>query len=85
MVWAIVFATAPADVTLATSASNTQVFSVPAGVTKLSVPISAGDGMRGTLTRNGQKVVDVQPSTFSFSGSPATYNYNAFVAYNAPS
>lgn len=36
--------------------------------------------MHGTIERDGQVVVDLYPDTFSFEGSPQTYNFNAFVA-----
>ena len=74
--------TAPSIVTLSTTSSDTKSFNVDTGVTKLSIPIAAGGGMHGTIVRNNQIVVDLQPSGFSFSGNPVTYNYNAFVASN---
>jgi glucan endo-1,3-alpha-glucosidase len=78
--WALVFARAPLSVTL-TSGVNVQTFTVSSGITKLKVP-SAGGSIRATLSRNGQVVVDVAPSAsaFSYTLSPKTYNYNAFVA-----
>jgi glucan endo-1,3-alpha-glucosidase len=77
--WAVVFATSPGSVTL-TAGSNTQTFSVSSGVNKLQLASSAG-GIRGTLSRNGAVVVDVNPgSAFSYTLSPNTYNFNAFVA-----
>jgi len=79
-IWAVAMTTAPATVTLSTGA-QTQTFDVPAGVSKLSLPIAAGGSMHGSIVRSGQTVVDLQPQGFSFNGSPATYNYNAFVAY----
>ncbi|TFK24974.1 glycoside hydrolase [Coprinopsis marcescibilis] len=78
-VWAVVFATAPATVILSTTPANTQTFQVPAGLSKLSIPIAPGGIMRGTIQRAGTTVVTLNPS-FSFSGSPANYNYNVFVA-----
>ena len=36
--------------------------------------------MKGTITRNGQTVVELNPTGFTFQGSPQTYNFNAFVA-----
>jgi glucan endo-1,3-alpha-glucosidase len=70
-----VLATAPATVTL-----NSQTFSVPAGLTKLSVGLKAGDKMSGVMSRNGNNVVELKPEGFIFNGSPGTYNFNAFVA-----
>ncbi|KAF8895521.1 glycoside hydrolase family 71 protein [Infundibulicybe gibba] len=79
-IWAVVMTTAPSTVTLSTSASSTQTFSVPAGLTKLSMPISAGGFMKGTIQRDGKTVVELNPTTFTFQGSPKSYNFNAFVA-----
>ncbi|KAI0031385.1 glycoside hydrolase [Vararia minispora EC-137] len=78
-VWALVFAASPAQVVLSVSNSTSQTFTVPAGVTKLSVPITPGDTMHAQLIRAGVTVVDLDPD-FTFQGSPQTYNYNAFVA-----
>ncbi|TFY74984.1 hypothetical protein EWM64_g9028 [Hericium alpestre] len=80
-VWVVAMTTAPATVTLSTSDSDTQTLQVPAGANKLSVPISAGGFMHGSIQRNGQTVVDLKPDGFTFEGSPSTYNYNAFVAF----
>jgi glucan endo-1,3-alpha-glucosidase len=66
--------TAPSTVTL-----NSQSFSVPAGLTKLSVPLSPGDAMHGTISRGGANVVDLRPECFTFDPNPHTYNFNAFV------
>ncbi|KAF9049586.1 hypothetical protein BDZ89DRAFT_1057464 [Hymenopellis radicata] len=79
-VWAVVLATAPATVTLSTSDTNSQTFDVPAGLSKLSISISAGDTMKGVIERDGDAVVELSPESFSFQGSPQTYNFNAFVA-----
>ncbi|KAK0201898.1 glycoside hydrolase family 71 protein [Desarmillaria ectypa] len=79
-VWAVVLTTAPSSVTLSTSDSSSQTFDVPAGLSKLSVPISPGDTMKGTIARDGQTVVELNADSFIFEGSPQTYNYNAFVA-----
>ncbi|KAF9046563.1 glycoside hydrolase [Panaeolus papilionaceus] len=80
-VWAVVMATAPSTVNLATSATNTKSFEVPAGVSKLAMPISAGGIMKGNIVRDGKVVLELNPTQFQFQGSPKTYNYNAFVAH----
>ncbi|PCH40092.1 glycoside hydrolase family 71 protein [Wolfiporia cocos MD-104 SS10] len=82
LLWAVVFATEPSTVTLTTAPSVSQTFAVPAGVTKLSMALTPGSGMSGTITRNGATVVDVQADGFTFNANPTTYNYNAFVAYS---
>lgn len=80
--WAVVFATSNATVTITTSSGTTQTTNVDAGVTKLSMDLAPGSGMSATLTRNGQTVVSLEPgSAFTFNANPQTYNYNAFVAY----
>ncbi|EDR13362.1 glycoside hydrolase family 71 protein [Laccaria bicolor S238N-H82] len=79
-IWAVVLTTAPSSVTLATSPTTSTTVNVPAGLTKLTMPISAGGTMKGTITRNGQTVVELNPTGFTFQGSPKTYNFNAFVA-----
>lgn len=79
-VWAVVLTTAPSSVTLSTSDSSSQTFDVPAGLSKLSVPISAGDTMKGSIVRDNQTVVELSADSFTFQGSPQTYNFNAFVA-----
>jgi glucan endo-1,3-alpha-glucosidase len=66
-------------VTLSTSPTNSNTYNVPAGVSKLSIPISAGDTMKGVIQRNGQTMVELSPPEFTFQGSPANYNFNAFV------
>lgn len=72
--------TSPSTVTLSVSSSTNQTFNVPAGLTKLSIPLTPGNIMHGTIERDGHVVVDLYPDTFSFEGSPQTYNFNAFVA-----
>jgi len=78
-VWAVVMTTAPSTVTLSTSSAMSQMFNVPAGLTKLSVPINAGGTMKGIIQRDGQTIVELNPSEFTFQGSPQVYNFNAFV------
>lgn len=80
VLWAVVFATAPATVTLYTSDSSSQTFSVEAGVNKLSTLLTPGGYMRGTVVRDGQTVLDLRPAGYTFDANPETYNYNAFTA-----
>lgn len=79
----MVFATAPSTVTLYTSDSNSQTFNVKAGVNKLSMPLTPGGYMRGTIARNGQNVVDFRPDGYTFDANPPSYNYNAFAAVSS--
>lgn len=75
----MVLATSPATVVLSTSSSQSQTFNVPAGVSKLAVPIQPGGTMSGTLTRGGQTVIDLQATDFTFEANPTTYNFNVLV------
>ncbi|KAF8158163.1 glycosyl hydrolase family 71-domain-containing protein [Crassisporium funariophilum] len=79
-VWAVVMTTSPSTVTLSTSPSTSKTFNVPAGVSKLAIPITPGGTMKGVIERNGQSIVELNPQEFTFEGSPKTYNFNAFVA-----
>jgi len=79
-IWAVVLTTAPSSVTLTTSPTMSQTFQVPAGLSKLLLPISPGGTMKGTIERDGQTVVELNPTEFTFQGSPPSYNFNAFVA-----
>ncbi|KAG9315881.1 glycoside hydrolase family 71 protein [Chiua virens] len=78
-IWAVVLATSPATVTLSTSPTQSQTFNVPAGASKLSLPISAGGFMKAVLQRNSQTIIDLEPQGFYFNPSPSSYNYNALV------
>ena len=73
-------ATEPSTVVLSVSPTSSMTFQVPAGVSKLAIPITPGDTMKGVIQRNGQTIVELNPTEFTFQGSPSTYNYNAFVA-----
>lgn len=86
LMWAVVFARAPCDVDLWTSDTNTQTFTVPAGVTKLSMPLTETGGfMRARLRRNGAIVTDFAPSNYFYQSTPQTYNFNAFTASSTTS
>ena len=79
--WAVVFATAPATVTLYTSDSNSRVFPIQAGVSKLSMPLTETGGyMRAKLSRNNVTITDFAPPTYYYQPNPLVYNYNAFTA-----
>lgn len=72
--------TAPSTVVLSTFEDNAKQFQVPAGVSKLSVPITPGGTMKGVIQRDGKTVVELAPKEFTFQGAPTSYNFNAFVA-----
>ena len=79
-VYAVVMATSPSTVTLSTGPSSSQTFNVPIGLSKLSIPISAGGTMYGKIERNGNTIVELDPD-FTFDPNPTTYNYNALAAF----
>ena len=69
------------DFTL-TSGGNSQTFAVVAGVNKFKVSNSPGP-IRGTLSRLGVEVVDVNPgNAFLYTLNPPSYNFNNFMASN---
>lgn len=76
-VWAVVLATGDSTVTL-TSGSNTQTFSIGAGLTKLKIPNAVG-GVTGSITRNGNTVASVDFGSFQWTTTPQLYNYNYIV------
>ncbi|EIW59482.1 glycoside hydrolase [Trametes versicolor FP-101664 SS1] len=78
--WAVVLATADGELTLATSDTTTQTFPVTAGVNKLSLDLTPGGFMHGTLVRNGATVIDLKPADYTFNPNPSAFNYNAFTA-----
>ncbi|GLB38313.1 putative glycosyl hydrolase family 71 [Lyophyllum shimeji] len=79
-VWVVVMTTAPSTVVLSTSPINSETFQVPAGLTKLSIPIAAGGKLKGMIARGGKTLVTLNPEKFAFQANPKTYNFNAFVA-----
>ena len=79
-IWAVVLTTAPSNVILSTSPTTSQTFQVPAGLSKLSLPIFPGGTMKGTIERDGQTIVELSPSNFTFQANPPSYNFNSFVA-----
>lgn len=79
IIWAVVFATCPGNVTLSTSPTQSQTFEVQTGATKLSLPITAGGYMSAVLERNGQTVINLQAENFTFDPNPSLYNFNALV------
>ncbi|KAI0648077.1 glycoside hydrolase [Trametes meyenii] len=78
--WAVVLASADGQLTLATSDTTSQTFDVKAGVNKLSLDLTPGGFMHGTLTRNGQTVIDLKPADYKFDPNPPAFNYNVLVA-----
>jgi len=80
--WAVVFSTKPATLTL-TSGPNSSQFAVTAGVNKFKLQNGFGT-IHATLADavTGIVSVDVNPgSAFTYTATPPTYNFNAFVAW----
>lgn len=76
--WAVVQLTAPATVTLSCGAS-TMSAAAPAGVSKYKLPLLASCTVGSAVTR-GSVTTTFNPAGFTFSTSPPSYNFNAFVA-----
>lgn len=75
----VVFATAACKMRLYSDEKNSKSFMVGAGMTRLSLPLRVGGGMRARMKRDGVVVLDCHPREFTFTGSPEVYNFNAFV------
>ena len=81
LMWAVVFNTAPSTVNLWTSDTNTQSFNLPAGVSKINMPLTETGGyMRAQMIRNGVVVTDFAPPNYYYHPDPQLYNYNVFTA-----
>ncbi len=65
--WAVVFATSPATVTLGIG-SYRQDFQVGSGITKLKIGLQPGQ-MMVQMVRSGQTVIYQSPSDFTYSYS----------------
>ena len=66
--WAVVFATSGATVTLKCgSSSNT--FVVNSGVTKLKIPLAAGQ-MTVQMVRNTQTIINYTPDGYTYVTNP---------------
>lgn len=66
--WAAVFATSPATITLKCGGSSS-TFSAPAGVTTLKIPLSPGK-MTVQMARSGQTIIDYTPSDYAYITNP---------------
>ncbi|KAG6872919.1 hypothetical protein C0995_005177 [Termitomyces sp. Mi166 len=76
--WAAAFLTAPSTVTL-TAGSSSQVFnSVPAGVTRLSIPLALGS-VSVKVERSGKTLIIGNASGYKYVSTPETYNFNVWV------
>lgn len=84
MIWVVVFAVAPAVVTISSSdgGQDATAIDVPAGVTKLSHPVDSRGSMRAKMERSGIVVAECMPERegFRFQEHPKTYNFNVYCA-----
>jgi glucan endo-1,3-alpha-glucosidase len=78
--WALAVTSQPSTVVLTTAAGTSKSFDVPAGVNKLSLALSPGAGMSGTITRGGQTVASVTADKYKFDPNPPNINFNVFIA-----
>lgn len=78
-VWAIVQATAPANVSLACGNTSASAL-VPAGLTKFKLPLVSNCSVNATIARSSQTVLSFAPAGYNFNTTPPSYNFNAFVA-----
>ncbi|TFY60257.1 hypothetical protein EVJ58_g5258 [Rhodofomes roseus] len=88
MIWIVIFAVAPAVVTIVSSEGgmDTQFVDVPAGVTKLSHPVDPRGHMAAAMERNGILVALCCPERdgFRFQERPEMYNFNVYCAMSKP-
>ncbi|KAJ7170992.1 glycoside hydrolase family 71 protein [Mycena filopes] len=77
--WAVVLLTSPATVGLQCGEGKGS-WDVPAGLSKLKLPLTGAGSVTASI-RRGEDVVNFLPPGFTFStGTPPSYNFNAFVA-----
>ncbi|KAI0335934.1 glycoside hydrolase [Cubamyces sp. BRFM 1775] len=84
--WAVVFAAAPANATLATADTVNTTFQIDStGLYLYNTSLTPDGYMRGTLERDGEVVVDIMPppEEYTFRTDPSSYNFNVFVALGA--
>jgi len=77
VMWAAVFATSQATVTLQCG-SSTSTFTVGPGVTTLQSPLAPGE-MTVKMIRNGRTIIDQTSQNYTYVLTPVLYNYNAWV------
>ncbi|PPQ79164.1 hypothetical protein CVT25_002792 [Psilocybe cyanescens] len=80
--WVVVFATAPARISVYTNenSADKKNYEIKAGVSKLSFPLRADEGMKASLIRDNKTVVVCNPMAYRFESRPGVYNFNAYVA-----
>ncbi|KAG8808620.1 hypothetical protein FRC19_005805 [Serendipita sp. 401] len=58
---------------------------IPAGLSKLKLPLQPSNTMAIRLQRSGAIVLDYRADGYVFNPSPQVYNFNAWVGYKAGS
>lgn len=74
--WAAVFATSQATVTLRCGSSSS-TFQVNAGVNKLKIPLSPGK-MSVKMIRNGRTIIEDTPQNYKYIDNPVSCAYFYF-------
>lgn len=81
--YAMVFAKDAGTLTL-TAGSTSQTFAVTAGVNKVKMPSAEGK-FSAKLVRGGSTTASLDSGSFSYTNTPATYNFNYYVATSTSS
>ncbi|KAJ7025579.1 glycoside hydrolase family 71 protein [Mycena alexandri] len=77
--WAIFLLTKPATVALQCG-PNQGSWDVPSGLSKLKLPLTADCPVTASVQRADGSEMNFSPAGFTFSTTPPSYNFNAFVA-----
>ncbi|KAJ7718317.1 glycosyl hydrolase family 71-domain-containing protein [Mycena metata] len=77
--WAVVLLTDPATVMLRCG-PNQGSWDVPSGLSKLKLSLTVDCSVTASVQRADGSGMDFSPAGFTFSTTPASYNFNAFVA-----
>jgi glucan endo-1,3-alpha-glucosidase len=77
--WAVVFLTSPAEVTLSCGPS-VETTSLQGGASKLKLAMISACDVAAKIDRDGEEMLRFEPAGFRFTANPPSYNFNAFVA-----
>ncbi|KIY51042.1 glycoside hydrolase family 71 protein [Fistulina hepatica ATCC 64428] len=77
--WAMAFLIEDSHLTLSCGRTS-QVFSAPAGVSKMKLPFSETCNVKAVVKRDDKTIISCEPPGFRFNTNPPSYNFNAFVA-----
>ncbi|KAF9479532.1 glycoside hydrolase family 71 protein [Pholiota conissans] len=79
MLWGVVFLTHPSHFEM-TCGGSRYSSDLPAGASKVKMPLRDDCNVKAVVTRDKKKTVDFAPAGFHFSKNAPFYNFNAFVA-----